>query len=90
MKERYYGIIEKLDLLHPDPSKVGSKPFHYDCDHERRRKEQLERLYARSSEEVEEEEMLRSELKKVTFNSYCINYSTKHVQININAQLFFR
>lgn len=65
LKERYYGIIEKLELLHPDPSKVGTKPFHYDGDHERRRKEQLQRLYERTAEEVEEEEMLRSELKKI-------------------------
>lgn len=48
-----------------DPSKVGTKPFHYDGDHERRRKEQLQRLYERTAEEVEEEEMLRSELKKI-------------------------
>ena len=52
-------------MVHPDPSKAGSKPFHYDSDHERRRKEQLQRLYDRTPEEVEEEEMLRSELKKI-------------------------
>lgn len=44
---------------------MGTKPFHYDGDHERRRKEQLQRLYERTAEEVEEEEMLRSELKKI-------------------------
>ena len=38
---RYYGLLEKLETLHADPSKAGSKPFHYDGDHERRRKEQL-------------------------------------------------
>jgi DNA methyltransferase 1-associated protein 1 len=65
LKERYYGIIEKLEIIHPDPSKAGAKPFHFDSDHERRRKEQLQRLYDRTSEEVEEEEMLRSELKKI-------------------------
>ena len=65
LKERYYGIIEKLEIIHPDPSKAGAKPFHYDADHERRRKEQLQRLYDRTAEEVEEEEMLRSELKKI-------------------------
>jgi hypothetical protein len=31
LKERYYGIIEKLEIIHPDPSKVGTKPFHYDA-----------------------------------------------------------
>ena len=62
---RYYGLCEKLDTLHADPSKAGSKPFHYDGDHERRRKEQLKRLYNRTQEEIEEEEMLRAELKKI-------------------------
>merc|ERR1719273_2778450 len=65
LKERYYGLLEKLETLHADPSKAGSKPFHYDGDHERRRKEQLVRLYNRTPEEVEEEEMLRAELKKI-------------------------
>ena len=65
LKERYYGLCEKLETLHADPSKAGSKPFHYDADHERRRKEQLKRLYNRTPEEVEEEEMLRAELKKI-------------------------
>ena len=65
LKERYYGLCEKLETLHADPSKAGSKLFHYDADHERRRKEQLKRLYNRTPEEVEEEEMLRSELKKI-------------------------
>ena len=65
LKGRYYGLCEKLETLHADPSKAGSKPFHYDADHERRRKEQLKRLCNRTAEEVEEEEMLRSELKKI-------------------------
>merc|ERR1711981_705402 len=65
LKGRYYGLCEKLETLHADPSKAGSKPFHYDADHERRRKEQLKRLSNRTAEEVEEEEMLRSELKKI-------------------------
>jgi len=65
LKERYYGLCEKLDTLHADPSKAGSKPFHYDGDHERRRKEQLRRLYNRTQEEMDEEDLLRSELKKI-------------------------
>lgn len=65
LKERYYGLCEKLETLHADPSKAGAKPFAFDADHERRRKEQLRRLYNRTPEEVKEEEMLRSELKKI-------------------------
>jgi len=64
-RERYYGLIEKLETLHADPSKAGSKPYYYDGDHERRRKEQLVRLYNRTPDEVEEEEMLRAEMKKI-------------------------
>jgi len=65
LKERYYGICEKLETLHADPSKAASKSFLFDADHERRRKEQLNRLYNRTPEQVEEEEMLRAELKKI-------------------------
>ena len=65
LKERYYGICEKLETLHADPSKAASKTFFYDADHERRRKEQLKRLYNRTPEQIEEEEMLRAELKKI-------------------------
>ena len=65
LKERYYGIVEKLETLHADPSKAAAKTFAYDADHERRRKEQLCRLYDRTPEQVEEEEILRAELKKV-------------------------
>lgn len=65
LKERYYGICEKLDTLHADPTKAAAKTFAYDADHERRRKEQLKRLYNRTPEQVEEEEMLRAELKKI-------------------------
>ena len=65
LQERYYGIVEKLETLHADPSKAAAKTFAYDADHERRRKEQLCRLYDRTPEQVEEEEILRAELKKV-------------------------
>ena len=65
LKERYYGICEKLETLHADPSKAASKTFAFDADHERRRKEQLKRLYNRTQEQIEEEEMLRAELKKI-------------------------
>jgi DNA methyltransferase 1-associated protein 1 len=61
---RYYGICEKLDVLHVDPGKI-SKPFVYDAEHERKRKEQLRKLYDRTQEQVEEEDMLKSELRKI-------------------------
>lgn len=54
MLHRYYGICEKLESVRPDPARVatGGKIFVYDGDHERRRKEQLNRLYNRTPEQV--------------------------------------
>ncbi|XP_030764653.1 DNA methyltransferase 1-associated protein 1 [Sitophilus oryzae] len=60
LKERYYkinGILAKLN---------GEKKIYtYDADHERRRKEQLKKLYDRTPEQIEEEQFLISELKKI-------------------------
>ncbi len=89
LKERYYGICEKLETVRPDPARLG-KTFVYDADHEKRRKEQLRRLYDRTPEQVlidghdmyhylicfvytssllfpqvEEEEMLKAELRRI-------------------------
>lgn len=41
------------------------KPFTFDADHERKRKEQLKKLFERSSKQIEEEQMLLNELKKI-------------------------
>ena len=51
LKERYYDLCDKLEHLHADPSKV-SKPYAFDAAHERKRKEQLIKLYNRTQEEV--------------------------------------
>lgn len=74
LKERYYAIAEKLERVHggtnaaaatSTPDQQAKKPFVFDADHERRRKEQLRRLYNRTAEQIEEEEMLRAELRKI-------------------------
>jgi len=77
LKERYYAILDKLERVHGGSSSSGSsssggssqdnnkKQFVYDADHERRRKEQLRRLYNRTQDQVEEEDMLKSELRKI-------------------------
>lgn len=41
------------------------KPYAFDADHERRRKEQLKKLYDRTAEQIEEEQFLITELKKI-------------------------
>ncbi|GMT29331.1 hypothetical protein PFISCL1PPCAC_20628, partial [Pristionchus fissidentatus] len=61
MKERFYAILSELNLL-KDPT---SEPIAYDADHERRRKEQLRKQFDRTQEEIEEEERLQDELKKI-------------------------
>lgn len=69
LKERYYNIVEKLERVHGgstgSAAEKEKKQFLFDADHERRRKEQLRRLYSRTPEQVEEEEMLKAELRKI-------------------------
>ncbi|KAF5275371.1 hypothetical protein FQA39_LY06828 [Lamprigera yunnana] len=60
LKERYYKIAGILAKINGE-----KKIYHYDADHERRRKEQLKRLYERTPEQIEEEQFLINELKKI-------------------------
>ena len=52
MKERYYGIINKLARARADPSLSNRAAQVYDAEHERKRKEQLLRLFNRTQEQV--------------------------------------
>ncbi|KAE9413341.1 hypothetical protein Angca_004611, partial [Angiostrongylus cantonensis] len=61
LKDRFYAITNELSLL-KDPT---SEPICFDADHERRRKEQLIKQWNRTKEQVEEEEMLLAELKRI-------------------------
>jgi len=66
LKERYYHISGVLSKLHADPGQAQElKVYTYDADHEKKRKEQLNKLWARTPEQVEEEEYLRTELRKI-------------------------
>ena len=69
LKERYYNIVERLERVHGGATGAaadqGKKQWLYDADHERRRKEQLRRLYNRTEEQLEEEEVLKAELRKI-------------------------
>ncbi|XP_064186562.1 DNA methyltransferase 1-associated protein 1 isoform X1 [Anguilla rostrata] len=64
LKERYYTICAKLAKIR---AATGSEPkiYVFDAGHERRRKEQLERLFSRTPEQVAEEEYLIQELRKI-------------------------
>ncbi|KOB74181.1 DNA methyltransferase 1-associated protein 1 [Operophtera brumata] len=72
LKERYYGICATLSKVKTNPWSNtvtvvnGEKRiYHYDAEHERKRKEQLRRLFDRTQEQIEEEQMLLTELKKI-------------------------
>lgn len=60
LKERFYKVCSTLAKLNGE-----KKIYSYDADHERRRKEQLKKLYDRTPEQIEEEQFLLSELKKI-------------------------
>ena len=64
---RYYNIVDKLEAVHGGATgaQEQKKSFVYDADHERRRKEQLRRLYDRTQDQLDEEEMLKAELRKI-------------------------
>lgn len=61
MKERYYGLVNELNAAR------GSQedPLAYDADHERRRKEQLIKLWDRTEEQIKEEEELKEAVKRI-------------------------
>ena len=75
LKERYYSICNllakaKAPATVPSISGVPTKNNDpklraYDADHERRRKEQLIKLYDRTPEQIEEEQNLHEELRKI-------------------------
>lgn len=63
LKERYYevvGIIQKLRGANAD-----KKIYVFDGEHERKRKEQLKKLFERTQAQIEEETMLQNELRKI-------------------------
>lgn len=64
LKERYYSICAKLAKLRPQSGGVPDS-YVFDASHERRRKDQLERLFNRTPEQVAEEEYLIQELRKM-------------------------
>ncbi|CAK8684099.1 unnamed protein product [Clavelina lepadiformis] len=64
LKERYYGTCNSLGKAHKQLSEKYDEIV-YDADHERRRRQQLVRLFARTEEQVEEEAMLIQELKRI-------------------------
>eukprot|EP00795_Rhopilema_esculentum_P004303 gene4303-20503_t len=66
LKGRYYDLVGRLFKVQAQPGKEhDSEPPVFDAEHEAKRKEQLLKLYNRTPEQVEEEDMLVSEQKKI-------------------------
>ncbi|XP_041357054.1 DNA methyltransferase 1-associated protein 1-like [Gigantopelta aegis] len=64
LKERYYNVCNILAKVRA-PQGIEPKIRVFDAEHERRRKSQLMKLFDRTHEQVEEEENLITELKKI-------------------------
>ena len=52
LKERYYEVAGTLTKIRADPTMPEPKVYVFDADSERRRKEQLDRLWKRTPEQV--------------------------------------
>lgn len=72
LKERYYHICGVLSKVKTNAwsntvtiVNGEKRTYHYDAEHERKRKEQLKRLFERTQEQIEEEQMLVTELRKI-------------------------
>lgn len=64
LKERYYevtGILAKLR----GGANVDKKIYVFDAEHERKRKEQLKKLFERTQAQIEEETLLQNEMRKI-------------------------
>lgn len=62
LKERYYEICGSLERVRGGTDK---KIYVFDAEHERKRKDQLDKQFRRTSEQMEEEQGLVNELKKI-------------------------
>ncbi|XP_061436051.1 DNA methyltransferase 1-associated protein 1 [Lethenteron reissneri] len=65
LKERYYSMTSRLLRARAPPGTEPRAVPAFDAEHERRRKQQLERLFSRTPEQLAEEETLVSELRRI-------------------------
>ncbi|XP_013418999.1 DNA methyltransferase 1-associated protein 1 isoform X2 [Lingula anatina] len=84
LKERFYGIwntLTKVRAAHGTEPRIRI----FDADHERKRKEQLIKLFNRDPEQVKEEEQLLQELKKIELRKKEREKKTQDLQKLITA-----
>lgn len=65
LKERYYEVIGILQKLRGGQTNGDKKIYVFDAEHERKRKEQLKKLFDRTQSQIEEETMLQQEMRKI-------------------------
>ncbi|KAJ7329015.1 DNA methyltransferase 1-associated protein 1 [Desmophyllum pertusum] len=66
LKDRYYGCVTRLLKARAPPGQEPQNlPSPYDSQHETERKRQLLKLFNRTQEQVQDEEMLVAELRKI-------------------------
>ncbi|XP_042894974.1 DNA methyltransferase 1-associated protein 1 [Parasteatoda tepidariorum] len=84
IKEHYYNICNILAKIRT-VGNVEPKLVAYDAEHERKRKEQLTKLYNRTTEQVEEEQTLLNELRKIELRKKEREKKTQDLQKLITA-----
>lgn len=84
LKERYYSVVNILTEARTPPGQE-LKIKYFDADHERRRKEQLTKLYDRTSDQVEEEQKLLEELRRIEMRKKEREKKTQDLQKLITA-----
>ena len=68
LKDRYYTICNRLTKLRAVPGEDLSESLvAYDLRHEKLRKEQLQLLFSRTQEEIEEHDYLVDEVRRVEY-----------------------
>ncbi len=92
IKDRYYKVIGILERLKVTDDNNNKEFFVFDIEHEQKRREQLEKLFNRTKEQVEEEQYLLEELKKIEIRkrererrSHDVNKLLTAVDLNINS-----
>ncbi|KAI1725164.1 DNA methyltransferase 1-associated protein 1 (DMAP1) domain-containing protein [Ditylenchus destructor] len=81
LKERYYNITNQLKVARNS----NEQPFEYHAEHEKRRKEQLEKLLNRTDEQIKEEEELKLALKRIEIKRKEREKKATELQRIINA-----
>ncbi|KAF0764837.1 DNA methyltransferase 1-associated protein 1 [Aphis craccivora] len=83
LKDRYYSVCNTLTKVIRGGNVNESKMF--DAEHETRRKQQLERLYSRTPKQIEEEQMLIQEMRKIEARKRDRDRKTQDLQKLISA-----